>query len=59
MYKEVNVTNKKEVAYLLKNGVEPERIFLSDNDRETIVFQYNKYDTNKLHREFIKNYIEK
>lgn len=59
MYKPVKVTNKAEVAYLLKNGVEPERIFLSDNDRETIVFQYNKYDTNKLHREFIKNYIEK
>lgn len=55
MYKEVNVTNKKEVAYLLKNGVKPVNIFLSDNDRETIVFQYNKYDTNKLHREFIGN----
>ena len=55
----VNVTNKKEVAFFLKQGIKPSDMFLSDNDRETIVFQYNKYDTNELHREFIKNYIEK
>lgn len=56
MYKKVNVTNKAEVAYLLENGIKPLDIFISENDRKTIVFQYNKYDTNVLHRQFIKNY---
>lgn len=52
--KTVPVTNKAEVAYFLENGVKPLNIFLGDN--RTIVFQYNKYDTNALHREFIAKY---
>lgn len=46
----VRVTNKKMVAFFLKNGVKPINMFMGDND--TIVFVYIKNETDELYKRY-------